>query len=186
MQIIWNSGYLEAGAVARFLYLNLLIFLSTLLYPSFSLKQPSSPISHNPGTHNLTDLLTVRLTSLISCQHSWLLISHLHSVCAFVYPISYNYVSLQNKNTILMLHPFSVSQHSPNDEASVLKAVKQVHTMIDKEIDAGISPDNIFVCGFSQGGTNLLPTPNPFVHSKFQLSNDFENLILGSTFFQVL
>lgn len=55
-----------------------------------------------------------------------------------------------------MLHPFPVSQHSPNDEASVLKAVKQVHTMIDKEIDAGVRPDNIFVCGFSQGGTFLL------------------------------
>ncbi|CAO2842461.1 unnamed protein product [Amaranthus hypochondriacus] len=49
-----------------------------------------------------------------------------------------------------------VTAHSPNDEASVLKAVKQVHTMIDKEIDAGISPDNIFVCGFSQGGALTL------------------------------
>ncbi|XP_057537808.1 carboxylesterase SOBER1-like isoform X2 [Amaranthus tricolor] len=49
-----------------------------------------------------------------------------------------------------------VTAHSPNDEASVLKAVKQVHTMIDKEIDAGVRPDNIFVCGFSQGGALTL------------------------------
>lgn len=49
-----------------------------------------------------------------------------------------------------------VTAHSPNDEASVLKAVKRVHAMIDKEIDSGISPDNIFVCGFSQGGALTL------------------------------
>ena len=27
--------------------------------------------------------------------------------------------------------------------------------MIDKEINSGINPDNIFVCGFSQGGACL-------------------------------
>jgi predicted esterase len=26
--------------------------------------------------------------------------------------------------------------------------------MIDREVAAGIHPDNIFVCGFSQGGRN--------------------------------
>ncbi|XP_021852604.1 probable carboxylesterase SOBER1-like [Spinacia oleracea] len=49
-----------------------------------------------------------------------------------------------------------VTAHSPNDETSVLKAVKHVHAMIDKEINSGISPDNIFVCGFSQGGALTL------------------------------
>jgi predicted esterase len=30
--------------------------------------------------------------------------------------------------------------------------VENVHAMIDREVAAGIHPDNIFVCGFSQGG----------------------------------
>lgn len=49
-----------------------------------------------------------------------------------------------------------VTAHSPNDEASVLKAVTNVHAMIDKEIAAGMSPENIFICGFSQGGALTL------------------------------
>lgn len=43
-------------------------------------------------------------------------------------------------------------QGSPKDESSLLKAVKNVHKMIDKELAAGTNPDNVFVCGFSQGG----------------------------------
>lgn len=43
-------------------------------------------------------------------------------------------------------------QESPKDEGSVLKAVQNVHAMIDKEIAAGTDPKNVFVCGFSQGG----------------------------------
>ena len=43
-------------------------------------------------------------------------------------------------------------QESPNDEAGIMKAVKIVHSMIDKEISAGTEPENIFICGFSQGG----------------------------------
>lgn len=46
-------------------------------------------------------------------------------------------------------------QVSPNDENGVLKAVRNVHNIIDKEITAGTNPDNIFVCGFSQGGLSL-------------------------------
>ncbi|KAK9706346.1 hypothetical protein RND81_07G117800 [Saponaria officinalis] len=49
-----------------------------------------------------------------------------------------------------------LTSHSPKDEASLLKAVKNVHTMIDREVASGISPDNIFVCGFSQGGALTL------------------------------
>ncbi|CAN8231013.1 unnamed protein product [Cochlearia groenlandica] len=41
---------------------------------------------------------------------------------------------------------------SPNDENSVLKAVKNVHAVIDQEIEGGISPENVYICGFSQGG----------------------------------
>lgn len=46
----------------------------------------------------------------------------------------------------------SGKQESPKDEEGVHKAVQKVHAMIDKEVTAGISPENIFVCGFSQGG----------------------------------
>ncbi|ONK70275.1 uncharacterized protein A4U43_C05F32050 [Asparagus officinalis] len=44
----------------------------------------------------------------------------------------------------------------PNDEKGVLEAVQNVHAVIDKEVAAGISPENIFVCGFSQGGALTL------------------------------
>ncbi|XP_073138524.1 probable inactive carboxylesterase Os04g0669700 [Henckelia pumila] len=49
-----------------------------------------------------------------------------------------------------------VTADSPKDEGSVLKAVQNIHAMIDKEIAAGINPINVFVCGFSQG-----ECPNP-------------------------
>ncbi|BBN03426.1 phospholipase/carboxylesterase [Marchantia polymorpha subsp. ruderalis] len=45
-----------------------------------------------------------------------------------------------------------ISAQSPEMEAGVMKAVNSVHAMIDKEVTAGVSPDKIFVCGFSQGG----------------------------------
>lgn len=54
------------------------------------------------------------------------------------------------------IHEIPVTSHSPKDENGVLKAVKNVHSMIDKEIAAGISPDNVFICGFSQGGALTL------------------------------
>uniref|UniRef100_A0A453DCN4 Phospholipase/carboxylesterase/thioesterase domain-containing protein n=1 Tax=Aegilops tauschii subsp. strangulata TaxID=200361 RepID=A0A453DCN4_AEGTS len=38
------------------------------------------------------------------------------------------------------------------DEQGVLEAVEHVHEMLDKEVAAGTSPTNIFVCGLSQGG----------------------------------
>ena len=41
-------------------------------------------------------------------------------------------------------------------DASVLKAVGSVHEMIDKEVAAGVSASNIFLCGFSQGGKFLM------------------------------
>ncbi|CAN4126938.1 unnamed protein product [Withania somnifera] len=54
------------------------------------------------------------------------------------------------------IHEIPVTASSPNDETGLLKAVKNVHAMIDKEIDAGTNPNNIFVCGFSQGGALTL------------------------------
>ncbi|XP_052202661.1 probable carboxylesterase Os04g0669500 [Diospyros lotus] len=54
------------------------------------------------------------------------------------------------------LHEIPVTADSPNDENGVLKAVQNVHKMIDKEIAAGTSPSNIFICGFSQGGALTL------------------------------
>ena len=50
-----------------------------------------------------------------------------------------------------------MNQNSPKDESGVLKAVQNVHAMIDKEIAAGTDPNNVFVCGFSQGGLSLNP-----------------------------
>ncbi|KAK9084729.1 hypothetical protein Sjap_025140 [Stephania japonica] len=44
----------------------------------------------------------------------------------------------------------------PKDESSVLKAVQKVHAMIDKELAGGTHPENVFVCGFSQGGALTL------------------------------
>ena len=46
-------------------------------------------------------------------------------------------------------------QNSPKDEPGVLKAVQNVHAMINKEVAAGTDPKNVFVCGFSQGGLSL-------------------------------
>lgn len=46
-------------------------------------------------------------------------------------------------------------QNSPKDESGLLKAVKNVHKMIDEEIAAGTNPNNVFVCGFSQGGLSF-------------------------------
>ncbi|XP_031258702.1 probable carboxylesterase Os04g0669500 [Pistacia vera] len=47
-------------------------------------------------------------------------------------------------------------QNSPKDELGVLKAVQNVHAMIDKEVATGTDPKNVFVCGFSQRGALML------------------------------
>ncbi|KAM0942755.1 putative lysophospholipase [Dioscorea sansibarensis] len=54
------------------------------------------------------------------------------------------------------IYEIPVSAESPKNEKDVLKAVESVHAMIDKEVAAGINPENIFVCGFSQGGALTL------------------------------
>ncbi|KAJ9169186.1 hypothetical protein P3X46_020647 [Hevea brasiliensis] len=54
------------------------------------------------------------------------------------------------------IHEIPITADSPKDESGVLKAVQNVHAMIDQEIAAGTNPDNIFVCGFSQGGSLTL------------------------------
>lgn len=54
---------------------------------------------------------------------------------------------------MMMLRCSVDCQESPNDEVGVMKAVRNIHAMIDKEISAGTNPENIFICGFSQGGT---------------------------------
>ncbi|CAD6261827.1 unnamed protein product [Miscanthus lutarioriparius] len=54
------------------------------------------------------------------------------------------------------IHELPMSGGSPQDEAGVLKAVEKVHAMIDREVADGIHPENIFVCGFSQGGALTL------------------------------
>ncbi|GKV14942.1 hypothetical protein SLEP1_g25740 [Rubroshorea leprosula] len=54
------------------------------------------------------------------------------------------------------IHKIPVTADSPKDESGVLKAVQNVHAMIDKEVAAGTDPNNVFVCGFSQGGALTL------------------------------
>uniref|UniRef100_A0A0C9S7G8 TSA: Wollemia nobilis Ref_Wollemi_Transcript_13586_996 transcribed RNA sequence n=1 Tax=Wollemia nobilis TaxID=56998 RepID=A0A0C9S7G8_9CONI len=49
-----------------------------------------------------------------------------------------------------------VTAESPKDEEGIMKSVKKIHEMIDKETATGISHKNIFVCGFSQGGALTL------------------------------
>ncbi|XP_022132897.1 carboxylesterase SOBER1-like [Momordica charantia] len=57
-----------------------------------------------------------------------------------------------------------VTAASPNAESSVLEAVQRVHAMIDDVVDGGINPNNIFICGFSQGGA--LTLANVLLYSK--------------------
>lgn len=45
-----------------------------------------------------------------------------------------------------------VSAQAPDFEEGVMKAVSSVHAMINKEVELGVSPEKIFLCGFSQGG----------------------------------
>ncbi|XP_051126292.1 probable carboxylesterase SOBER1-like [Andrographis paniculata] len=54
------------------------------------------------------------------------------------------------------IHEIPVTADSPKDEAGVLKAVQNIHAMIDNEIAAGIDSKNVFLCGFSQGGALTL------------------------------
>ncbi|KAJ4981242.1 hypothetical protein NE237_032079 [Protea cynaroides] len=54
------------------------------------------------------------------------------------------------------IYEIPVAAESPRDEDGLLKAVHNVHAMIDKEVAGGINPENIFVCGFSQGGALTL------------------------------
>ncbi|KAK2997286.1 hypothetical protein RJ639_026589 [Escallonia herrerae] len=54
------------------------------------------------------------------------------------------------------IYEIPVTADSPKDENGILKAVQNVHAMIDKELAAGTNPSNIFVCGFSQGGALTL------------------------------
>ncbi|RVW45879.1 putative carboxylesterase SOBER1-like [Vitis vinifera] len=54
------------------------------------------------------------------------------------------------------IHEIPVTTDSTKDENGVLKAVKHVHAMLDKELAAGTNPNNVFVCGESQGGALTL------------------------------
>ncbi|KAJ4848796.1 hypothetical protein Tsubulata_037233 [Turnera subulata] len=54
------------------------------------------------------------------------------------------------------IHEIPITADSPKDESGLLKAVENVHSMINREIAAGTDPENIFVCGFSQGGALTL------------------------------
>lgn len=49
-----------------------------------------------------------------------------------------------------------IKANSLMDESSLLKAVQNVHSVIDKELAAGVDPKNVFICGLSQGGALTL------------------------------
>lgn len=69
-------------------------------------------------------------------------------------PVTCNYGSVMP--SWFDIHEIPISANSPVDESSLLKAVQNVHSMIDKEMAAGVDPKNVFVCGFSQGGALTL------------------------------
>ncbi|KAK3218904.1 hypothetical protein Dsin_012874 [Dipteronia sinensis] len=69
-------------------------------------------------------------------------------------PVTCNYGSVMP--SWFDIHEIPVTADSPKDESGVLKAVQNVHAMIDKEVAAGTDPNNVFVCGFSQGGALTL------------------------------
>lgn len=72
-------------------------------------------------------------------------------------------------------------QDSPKDESGVVKAVQNVHAMIDKELAAGTDPKNVFVCGFSQGGVLLVLSLSSLPFNKFQNCSchpSFANLLV--------
>lgn len=51
------------------------------------------------------------------------------------------------------IYKIPITTACAKDESGVLKAVQRIHAMIDKEVAAGTHPENIFICGFSQGGS---------------------------------
>ncbi|XP_061339792.1 probable carboxylesterase SOBER1-like [Gastrolobium bilobum] len=69
-------------------------------------------------------------------------------------PVTCNYGSIMPSWFDILEIP--VTADSPKDESSLLNAVRNVHATIDKEIAAGINPNNVFICGFSQGGALTL------------------------------
>ncbi|XP_077217342.1 putative carboxylesterase SOBER1-like [Tasmannia lanceolata] len=69
-------------------------------------------------------------------------------------PVSCNYGAVMP--SWFDIYEIPVTAESPKDEKGVLEAVQNVHAMIDNEVAAGTSPENIFVCGFSQGGALTL------------------------------
>ncbi|KAK1317632.1 hypothetical protein QJS10_CPA05g00969 [Acorus calamus] len=69
-------------------------------------------------------------------------------------PVSCNYGSVMP--SWFDIYEIPITSESPRDEKGLLKAVENVHAKIDKEVASGTSPENIFVCGFSQGGALTL------------------------------
>eukprot|EP00271_Cylindrocystis_brebissonii_P006071 TRINITY_DN18629_c0_g1_i1.p1 TRINITY_DN18629_c0_g1~~TRINITY_DN18629_c0_g1_i1.p1 ORF type:complete len:316 (+),score=37.32 TRINITY_DN18629_c0_g1_i1:111-950(+) len=45
-----------------------------------------------------------------------------------------------------------VTEDSPNFDSSVLQAVRSIHSLLDKKVEAGVDPSRILLGGFSQGG----------------------------------
>nr|GEW82102.1 probable carboxylesterase SOBER1-like [Tanacetum cinerariifolium] len=71
-------------------------------------------------------------------------------------PVTCNYGSVMP--SWFDIHEIPITANSPVDESSLLKAVQNVHSMIDKEVAAGVDPKNVFICGFSQGDGSVMPS----------------------------
>ncbi|KAL5700104.1 lysophospholipase [Ranunculus cassubicifolius] len=69
-------------------------------------------------------------------------------------PVSCNYGAVMP--SWFDIREIPINAASPKEDSGVLKAVQNVHALIDKEVAAGTNPENIFICGFSQGGALTL------------------------------
>ncbi|RYR12017.1 hypothetical protein Ahy_B04g069533 isoform B [Arachis hypogaea] len=71
------------------------------------------------------------------------------------------------------IHEIPITADSPQDESGLIKAVKNVHATIYKEIADGTNPNNVFICGFSQGGCFLIS----FLYMCLYISRCFHHLL---------
>ncbi|KAK1273961.1 hypothetical protein QJS04_geneDACA008068 [Acorus gramineus] len=56
------------------------------------------------------------------------------------------------------IYAIPMTADSPRDEKGLLETVETIHALIDNEVAAGTDPENIFVCGFSQGAAMAFAT----------------------------
>lgn len=65
-------------------------------------------------------------------------------------PVSCNYGSVMP--SWFDIEELPITANSPINEEGLSVAVRNIHKILDTQVEKGISPDRIFLCGFSQGG----------------------------------